>query len=809
MQMLLNGKTRKMQRHPRPSGHRKTKAIAGSQKERKDHNKKAKEINKTSSIQSSPIEPPRTSKVSFPPVKNFTEELKLSVPQPRIITLGGSEDSEPSLDYSTPCILPTSADVGASQQCVNNLESPSIPSMSFETTDLCATSTSAGSDSPILLAALVQMLELKKEKFSLTEKLRDQREVWPCPPRKCWELEEGLHNYLRVSIEQECEEGMKWRGRIISELESSLRLWVEESKPLVLVAGQVSARIVPYGSFRLRVVDKHSDLDLLAILPQQITREEFFTGFCAGLRKEDVIKELRVLSTAFVPVVKFKYRGMEVDLTAACLNIQSIPIDNLFLSQFPTEELDPRCLRSLNGYRATIAMEQLVPDVKRFRLLLRFVKAWAKRRGLYGNIVGFLGGASWAILVAKVCQLEAVSSGPIAHLIFLFFEEMSCWPWPAPVALAPIIPCSGGWDPTNNPWDRDHVMPIITPSVPQINSAVNMDSSTLVLIKQNLEEGRDACRAVYEGTKTWHQIFLPNSFFSKFAYYLEVTAWARTDMLRWFGAVESRLRRLGQMLRNCPAISQVRIWPTPFPSFMKLGGFRRQEWYIGLCFQREGEETLETLKGPLHIFKDTCEDSVRQFLATVSTTYDLTWRLVEQQQLPSEVAQHKLEDNTSINVEVATPLDHLKNVYPSLARQTTIRAIECPRARFNYYYPNSAHWLSQSLKEPPMATSTPPPSPVGRSRSVSLNIPLEKKSVSQLESFSFPSATNLTQLPRITVPPPSFCDTSVPPPNPPTLDVPYSVVFEPGKSRLGSYPGEEDSIGWLQPSSPMRCWQVV
>ena len=132
---------------------------------------------------------------------------------------------------------------------------------------------------------------------------------------------------------------------IISELESSLRLWVEESKPLVLVAGQVSARIVPYGSFRLRVVDKHSDLDLLAILPQQITREEFFTGFCAGLRKEDVIKELRVLSTAFVPVVKFKYRGMEVDLTAACLNIQSIPIDNLFLAQFPTEELDPRCLR--------------------------------------------------------------------------------------------------------------------------------------------------------------------------------------------------------------------------------------------------------------------------------------------------------------------------------------------------------------------------------------------------------------------------------------------------------------------------------
>ena len=59
-----------------------------------------------------------------------------------------------------------------------------------------------------------------------------------------------------------------------------------------------------------------------------------------------MVKELRVLSTAFVPVVKFKYRGMEVDLTAARLtNFKSIPLDNLFLSQFPTEELDPRCLR--------------------------------------------------------------------------------------------------------------------------------------------------------------------------------------------------------------------------------------------------------------------------------------------------------------------------------------------------------------------------------------------------------------------------------------------------------------------------------
>ena len=251
MQVLVNGKTHKMQRHPCPSGHRKNKA--GSQKERKVLNKKAKEINQAASIQSFPTDSPRTSKA--PHVRNYNRAPKHPMPQPRIVTLEGSEDSEPSLDYSTPCILPTSADVEASQKCTDDTEPPSLPSISCEATDPCATSMSTGSDSPRLLAALVEMLELKMENISLTGKSRNQREVLNYQQRRRWDLEEELHNYLRVSIKQECEGGMKWRGRIISELESSLRLWVEESESLVLAAGQVSARIVPYGSFRLGVVD--------------------------------------------------------------------------------------------------------------------------------------------------------------------------------------------------------------------------------------------------------------------------------------------------------------------------------------------------------------------------------------------------------------------------------------------------------------------------------------------------------------------------------------------------------------------------
>ena len=65
--------------------------------------------------------------------------------------------------------------------------------------------------------------------------------------------------------------------------------------------------------------------------------------------------------------------------------------------------LDPKCIRSLNGYRATQELLSLVPDLETFRVTLRAVKLWAKNKGLCSNTLGYLGGFSWATLVAKAC----------------------------------------------------------------------------------------------------------------------------------------------------------------------------------------------------------------------------------------------------------------------------------------------------------------------------------------------------------------------------------------------------------------------
>jgi poly(A) polymerase len=69
-------------------------------------------------------------------------------------------------------------------------------------------------------------------------------------------------------------------------------------------------------------------------------------------------------------------------------------------------------------------------------------------RAVYSNVVGFLGGVAWALMVARICQLYP-NAAPSA-LLSRFFRVYEQWKWPNPVLLTNIQETTLGlkvWNP--------------------------------------------------------------------------------------------------------------------------------------------------------------------------------------------------------------------------------------------------------------------------------------------------------------------------------------------------------------------------
>lgn len=77
--------------------------------------------------------------------------------------------------------------------------------------------------------------------------------------------------------------------------------------------------------------------------------------------------ELRAIEKAFVPVIKFRYNGIEIDMTFARLSQPEVPpleppFDALLRPNTMDGMMEPECIRSFNGYRSTIELLKLVPN---------------------------------------------------------------------------------------------------------------------------------------------------------------------------------------------------------------------------------------------------------------------------------------------------------------------------------------------------------------------------------------------------------------------------------------------------------------
>lgn len=414
----------------------------------------------------------------------------------------------------------------------------------------------------------------------------------------------------------EDEEELNHRLAVLGKLNNFVKEWISEISELKNLPPSaiscVGGKIFTFGSYRLGVHTKGADIDALCVAPRHVERSDFFQSFFEKFKQHEEIKDLRAVEDAFVPVIKFKFDGIEIDLLFARLALQSIP-DNLDLrGDSILRNLDIRCIRSLNGCRVTDEILYLVPNKENFRLTLRAIKLWAKRRGIYSNMLGFLGGVSWAMLVARTCQLYP--NAVAATLVHKFFLVFSKWEWPNPVLLKQPEDSNLNlpvWDPRVNPSDRYHLMPIITPAYPQQNSTYNVSSSTRTIMSEEFKYGLSVTDEILQGKAEWSKLFEPPNFFQKYKHYIVLTASASTEEnhLEWIGLVESKIRVLVGNLERNEYITLAHVNPQSFPGSKE----NRNEndfvsmWFIGIIFKKvENAESVNIdLTYDIQSFTDT------------------------------------------------------------------------------------------------------------------------------------------------------------------------------------------------------------
>ena len=118
------------------------------------------------------------------------------------------------------------------------------------------------------------------------------------------------------------------RIEVLSSLNQLLKQWIkdvsiEKNMPPSL-ANTVGGGLYTFGSYRLGVCNKDSDIDVLCVAPRHIHRKDYFDSFYSVLQQQPEAAKLRAIADAYVPVIKMVYNGIDVDMTFARLDLKEV-----------------------------------------------------------------------------------------------------------------------------------------------------------------------------------------------------------------------------------------------------------------------------------------------------------------------------------------------------------------------------------------------------------------------------------------------------------------------------------------------------
>lgn len=322
-----------------------------------------------------------------------------------------------------------------------------------------------------------------------------------------------------------------------------------------------------------------ADIDLLATSEQSTT--ETLRDLHDRLSKQRRVERLALIEESKQPVLRALVGDLWLDIQAASSSEEH---------RSQESERAKECAEVARALRARVASVG-AEDV--FGQTTRFLKLWAKRRGISGAAWGFWPGIAWATVAAKACvevaSVTSLTQQPAAVIDALANDALTL----ERVLERAFASLAGfRWGDTysldNDPRRFDGPgdwMPMVAPGAPDLNLTRGMTTTTTEIMQRELERAWRISREAWLRQTSWRELLEQGS--SHEAPRLCLRAALTSDDAERNEATSGLLR--GRIMKLILELEQgvgarPRPWPSPKLEEVNDAGEEHtvMEWSIGL-----------------------------------------------------------------------------------------------------------------------------------------------------------------------------------------------------------------------------------
>mmetsp|Transcript_27899 Transcript_27899/g.51014 ORF Transcript_27899/g.51014 Transcript_27899/m.51014 type:complete len:589 (+) Transcript_27899:94-1860(+) len=350
--------------------------------------------------------------------------------------------------------------------------------------------------------------------------------------------------------------------------------------------------LVPIGAYHLGVVGPEDDIDTVFVVPSHMRLQAFIPMVVTELERQvQVVSSISDASSdghLEAPGLRFNWRGIGIVVLFA-MHIPDLPSPSAYAGIVQTTA-------GLFSRSVSEALLACVPNVELFRMLLRFIRVWAKRRGVYGAHFGFFSGTAWAICCARICQMHKCSQ--FLPLVANFFRTMSRWDWSQPLGvLTDSSAATSGPGGCAEAPESFQGMPVQLPGTAPagLSATSRVTQTTARMVQKELRRGYKLVKQVELARVHWSEVYCSARFFQRHKHYLEFDFMAASEPVYalWRAFAKQQIQTLVPFFEEtCKEIVTLRPWP-------EWLDFKDKKWpyasavFVGLHLERAKEGSAQ------------------------------------------------------------------------------------------------------------------------------------------------------------------------------------------------------------------------